>query len=1145
MGVVYLGAAGDDSLVAVKVLRPELADDPEFRARFSHEVAALARVKGVCTVRMIEADTESSAPFMVTEYAAGPSLSEYVEQHGPVGADMLYGLATGLAEALTAIHAAGVVHRDLKPSNVILSQDSPKVIDFGIARALDATWLTKTGMLVGSAGFMAPEQVTGRAGQAADIFAWAVTLAYAASGQMPFGTGLSEAILYRILHAEPDIDAVPYLLRPLVEAALVKDPQRRPAAHELLARLTSPSARSEPGPDRDTGAVLARTWPGTEPGPVQQVLARESLLLEPAPPGPARRRAARDLVRRRPAAVGASAVAVVAVAALVLAMVTGHLPSLGQLTAKQQPNQDLATAALGTYPGQQPRGVFQAVSRIVASGSTVVAMGSQASDDVLRQQFFVSADGGVTWRLAPLHASGGGPVPPGYLAARLAGGPGGWLAAGRQAVWTSRDGLSWTLAATHGITPQLRGDRLLVINSTASGFLAAGQAAADGGGTQGVIWTSRDGLSWQRMTAAQLGLAGPGETVQDISYAASRGADTLISGTVASGGTIYAGVWLSTDGGSTWTRVTVPADHGAGTSLAGLAFDGSGLLAVRPGLSASGTNEGISYFSPNGRDWQYSGTIGAAPKNPRTGGWTPSVVKGGDDGFVVTGTTAGGQVVAYVAAGAGTAWQPTGSLGSAAGESVTGAAVGAGRTVIAVGATAGSKVSQQPVFLEANTAGSVRPVSLAGIPGATVPELAVNALAAAGGEQIAVGSANGYPAVWRQASAGSSWTLASTLSLVSADPGLSALTSVTHGPAGWLAVGVPGPVVLTSADGISWQRAGGTIAADLAGSSAVAAAAGPAGYVIAAKPGAPGGGGATDVWWSPGLTSWTRGTDMNDSSGPSQVLAVAASTHGFMAVGSQGGHPAVWATTDDRTWTTIVLGLPAGASAAALQQVAINGDRVAALGRETTAGGTVAFAELSADDGASWQRAPFGPAGTSAVITALTIGSGGLTAATRSGPPGRQDAAIWTSASGTHWTPVQVAGLSSAGASAITALVQSGSAVTGIGSIATQQAQQPVTLTLPAGSLSPVPGAVELPPCGMKPGFHVALSRVNARFHSAEWAGGLITSATTQAMLSGPPPSLARPISWPTACSGSPGALRASRMTPAPTTAVRPSEHSR
>ena len=173
MGVVYLGLApnapndpnypdGDGSQVAVKVLRPELADDPEFRARFGREVASLMLVRGECTVRVIEADTNSSQPFMVTEFAAGPSLSEYIDANGPLGADMLYGLATGLAEALTAVHAAGVVHRDLKPSNVILGQSGPKVIDFGIAQTLDATSVTKTGMMVGSAGFMAPEQVTGR-----------------------------------------------------------------------------------------------------------------------------------------------------------------------------------------------------------------------------------------------------------------------------------------------------------------------------------------------------------------------------------------------------------------------------------------------------------------------------------------------------------------------------------------------------------------------------------------------------------------------------------------------------------------------------------------------------------------------------------------------------------------------------------------------------------------------------------------------------------------------------------------------------------------------------------------------------------------------------------------------------------------------
>ena len=293
MGVVYLGTARDGSLVAIKVLRPELTDDPEFRDRFGREVTNLTRVKGVCTVRVIEADTDSARPFMVTEYVSGPSLSEYVASYGPPGPDMMYGLATGLAEALTAIHTAGVVHRDLKPSNVILGQDGPKVIDFGIAQALDATSVTRTGMMVGSAGFMAPEQVTGRAGQAADIFAWAVTLTYAASGQMPFGTGSSDAILYRILHIEPDTSAVPDLLRPMVEAALAKDPQRRPRADELLARLTS-NSRTGRDDEFNTQAVLAQTWPVTEATPVQQPRTSGSLLLEPVTPGATRASAAQE-----------------------------------------------------------------------------------------------------------------------------------------------------------------------------------------------------------------------------------------------------------------------------------------------------------------------------------------------------------------------------------------------------------------------------------------------------------------------------------------------------------------------------------------------------------------------------------------------------------------------------------------------------------------------------------------------------------------------------------------------------------------------------------------------------------------------------------------------------------------------------------
>jgi serine/threonine protein kinase len=267
MGVVYLGASQDGQQVAVKVLRPELADNPEFRVRFGREVTMLTRVQGVCTVRVVQADTKAPKPFLVTEFADGPSLSEYIAARGPLNAGMLYGLATGLAEALTAIHAAGIVHRDLKPSNILLTAGGPKVIDFGIAQALDTTSLTRTGLTVGSAGFMAPEQVMGKAWTPADIFTWGVTVAYAASGQSPFGTGTSEAVMYRIVHAAPDLSAVPPGLRPLVEATLAKEPRDRPTAPQLLSELTHTAAQPSVGSGNPTQTILAQTWHSSAPGP--------------------------------------------------------------------------------------------------------------------------------------------------------------------------------------------------------------------------------------------------------------------------------------------------------------------------------------------------------------------------------------------------------------------------------------------------------------------------------------------------------------------------------------------------------------------------------------------------------------------------------------------------------------------------------------------------------------------------------------------------------------------------------------------------------------------------------------------------------------------------------------------------------------
>src|SRR5581483_4400230 len=195
---------------------------------------------------------------------------EYIDGHGWLEPDMLYGLATGLAEALTVIHAAGLVHRDLKPSNVILAASGPKVIDFGIAQALDSVSVTKTGMMVGSAGFMAPEQISGRPGQAADIFVWGVTVAYAATGQSPFGTGDTNAVLYRVLHADPDIGAVPESLRPLVAAALAKSPEHRPTARQLLDQLTG-AMRASPVQASPTQTILSRTW--SQPRPAPSLLA--------------------------------------------------------------------------------------------------------------------------------------------------------------------------------------------------------------------------------------------------------------------------------------------------------------------------------------------------------------------------------------------------------------------------------------------------------------------------------------------------------------------------------------------------------------------------------------------------------------------------------------------------------------------------------------------------------------------------------------------------------------------------------------------------------------------------------------------------------------------------------------------------------
>jgi hypothetical protein len=274
MGTVYLGRAGGPEAgppVAVKVVHPELAGDPEFRARFADEVAAARRVAPFCTARVVDADPAAYPPYLVTEFVDGVPLGTAVADGGPLDPSTLHGVALGVAAALAAVHAAGVVHRDLKPGNVLLSLSGPRVIDFGIARALDvARAHTQVGMLVGTPGWMAPEQFRGGAvGPPSDVFSWGSLVAYAATGRNPWGTAGGMSLppaeqAQRIVEGVPDLAGLDGPLRGLVERALAKDPARRPTARQLVDELLGGSGAPAGAVDPTVAAsrLVERTWTG-------------------------------------------------------------------------------------------------------------------------------------------------------------------------------------------------------------------------------------------------------------------------------------------------------------------------------------------------------------------------------------------------------------------------------------------------------------------------------------------------------------------------------------------------------------------------------------------------------------------------------------------------------------------------------------------------------------------------------------------------------------------------------------------------------------------------------------------------------------------------------------------------------------------
>jgi hypothetical protein len=279
MGVVYLATDPAERLVAVKALRRGVPGEVTARRRLAREFETMRRVHSPFVAEVIDADVDSDPPYIVTRYVPGLTVEEVVAQQGPLTGLALLRLARGLACALTAVHVAGVVHRDLKPANVMIMDGEPVVIDFGIAQAPDSTRLTMTGMFMGTPGYLAPEVIEGSpSGPAADVHSWGATVAFAATGRPPFGSGTFEAIFYRIVNGQPDVGALPAPLLPLVLHALARDPARRPGAAELADRVAGlDPARLIPG--------LAPNVPPAGIGPGSTAGDRSPRLLA-AGPGP-------------------------------------------------------------------------------------------------------------------------------------------------------------------------------------------------------------------------------------------------------------------------------------------------------------------------------------------------------------------------------------------------------------------------------------------------------------------------------------------------------------------------------------------------------------------------------------------------------------------------------------------------------------------------------------------------------------------------------------------------------------------------------------------------------------------------------------------------------------------------------------------
>jgi hypothetical protein len=725
------------------------------------------------------------------------------------------------------------------------------------------------------------------------------------------------------------------------------------------------------------------------------------------------------------------------------------------------PPAQLAGRLFAIDPGATTDGRDQNLSGIATSGSTVVAVGGEGDGTSFRPEFLVSTDAGRSFRLAAVHTLSGEEPPYGDAPTQVVAGNGAWVALGSRpggtTVWTSHDGKSWVRQPDAAGTAFGDDDRIGRVVGLGSGFLAVGSTSAKGDFSDPtpVVWRSADGRRWDRVTGGQLNLPAAGGTLSLVG-AAARGDIVIVHGLGRGPGRHpkpIDGLWRSTDAGRTWQTVTVPQPGGAGGY--GIAATPTGLFIAREAKDKSGSYAAV-FASADSRTWTPAGQI-------RLPGYQRLLLFNGSPSGLAA-LAGAGRDGTLVHSADGRSWQSAGNVPLSSGRILADVAQTPGQTLLVGRDNTGTDADPMMVLRDAQGQDVRVPL---GSTGAIQPDQAVEAVGTANRLVVAVGSANGDPAVWSSAD-GVSWRRAQTITR----SGMQRLTSVTSGNAGWLAVGYDGttprhPLVVTSQNGSSWQAADRADVFKPEGHAALTtygAAMGPAGYVIVGENGF-----SAAAWFSSDLKSWERGTapdkkslDGTDKTGR-WMRDVVGGAFGYVAAGGlndptahtgKPSRPAVWTSTDGRKWKLQQLPLPGGSVGAWFGHVAAKGSTVVATGTATGPSGTRAFAFASTDGGRSWQQVSLpGGDGTNATVDAASANSSGFVIAGTTGNPGSADVVMWTSADGRTWTSTRPrgTGLSGRGDQRLTGLTALGTDLLAVGTTADHAGRQPTLWRRPLG----------------------------------------------------------------------------------------------